>query len=126
MLIIDLDTKSLKNNNNQLISNGIPLDNYKIDETPVSFELLEKLYIDYKYSVPNNVKYKKSYFKALSAKEMSTEQLVSGANRQNAKEKLELAVLTGILNKSLIWPDDTKWFWQSEKDKDFILLKKWF
>ena len=91
----------------------------------ISFELLETLYTIYKHSVPNGIKYKKTYFKALTYDELSTEDLILGANRQTSKENLEIAIISGVLNGSLVWPDETKWFWQSENDKDFILLRKW-
>lgn len=126
MLIIDLESKTLKENGKCLIKEGIPQNNYQISQKPITWEQLEKLYEEYKYSMPNGVKYKKMYFKALEFEDLDTSHLVNGENRTKAKEKLELTLLTGILNKSLTWPDHKKWFWQSIKDKDFILLKKWF
>lgn len=125
MLQINLDTKTIKNGKMYLLKNGIPMNGYKINENPITFELLETLYTIYKHSVPNGIKYKKTYFKALTYDELSTEDLILGANRQTSKENLELAIISGVLNGSLIWPDETKWFWQSENDKDFILLRKW-
>ena len=90
-----------------------------------TFDYLEELYATYKRSVPDTIKYKHKYFKALTSQQMTLKDLVTGANRQKAKEQLEMAILTGVINGSLKWPDDSKWFWQSEKDKDFVLLKKW-
>lgn len=125
MLQIDLDTKTVKNGKTYLIQNGIPQNGYIIDNKTITFEMLEELYAIYKHSVPNGIRYKKTYFKALTYDELSTTDLISGANRQNAKENLEMAIITGVLNGSLTWPDQTKWFWQSKNDKDFILLKRW-
>ena len=79
----------------------------------------------YKHSVPNGMRRQRKFFRALPESELSTEDLIAGENRQKAKEKLEMAVLEGSLNGSLKWPDNTKWFWQSEKDPDLIVLKKW-
>lgn len=126
MLIIDLTNKNLKENGKDLIKEGIPQKGYQIDANPVTWEQLEDCYHEYKYSMPNGVSYKRNYFKALDYDELEIEYLVNGANRTKAKEKLELTLLTGILNKSLSWPDERKWFWQSEKDRDFVVLKKWF
>ena len=50
---------------------------------------------------------------------------MSGIPRDEARERLELAILTGSLNGSLKWEDDKKWFWQSKADPDFIILKNW-
>lgn len=126
MIVIDLDTKTLKNGKQILIDNGVPINGYVLDNSPITFEQLETLYQNYKHSVPDNIRYKKNYFKALQFEQLSTEDLITGANRQKAKEALELAILTGVLNGSLTWPDDRTWFWQSKTDKDFVILKKWF
>ena len=126
MKIIDLKTKTMKENGKFLIKNGIPQNGYTLDKTKVTWEELEKAYEEYKHSVPNGVKYHYKYFKALEETELTTEDLITGANRGKAKEKLEWMLLTGILNGSLAWPDEKKWFWQSAKDKDFVLLKSWF
>ena len=129
MLYIDLDTHTLKKGRTVLILNGIPQNGYKIDPSPVSLEYIEKLYEAFKYSVPNGVRYKKNYFMALPEEKLSAEELIIGENRSAAKEALELTLLTGILNGSLIWPEgNTQWFIQPapERDKDFVLLRRWF
>ena len=129
MLYIDLDTHTLKKGRTVLILNGIPQNGYKIDPSPVSLEYIEKLYEAFKYSVPNGVRYKKNYFMALPEEKLSAEELIIGENRSAAKEALELTLLTGILNGSLIWPEEnTQWFMQPapERDKDFVLLRRWF
>ena len=126
MKIIDLKTKTMKENGKILIKNCIPQNDYALDKTKITWEELEEAYEEYKHSVPNGVKYHHKYFKALEENELTTEDLITGANRGKAKEKLEWMLLTGILNGSLAWPDEKKWFWQSAKDKDFVLLKTWF
>lgn len=125
MLYIDLEQKTVKDGNIYLIYKGQPQNGYVLDDTIITFEYLETLYNVYKHSVPNSKTCKKCYFKALSYDELSTKDLITGENREKSKEKLELAVITGVLNKSLVWPDETKWFLQSENDKDFVILKKW-
>lgn len=126
MIYVDLDTQSMYDGKKPLIQNGKPIGDYKLPDDKISFSTIENLYQIYKHSVPNMVKYKKTYFKVESEKESSINFLINGANRQNAKEKLESTLLIGILNHSLIWPDNKKWFWQSNQDKDLVLLRKWF
>ncbi len=125
MLSVNLNTKTVKRNGKTIVENGVPQNGYKISETPISFEDIDTLYAAYKHSVPNGMRRQRKFFRALPESELSTEDLITGENRQKAKERLEMAVLEGSLNGSLKWPDDTKWFWQSEKDPDLIILKKW-
>ena len=89
MKIIDLKTKTMKENGKFLIKNGIPQNGYTLDKTKVTWEELEKAYEEYKHSVPNGVKYHHKYFKALEETELTTEDLITGVNRGKAKEKLE-------------------------------------
>lgn len=126
MLTIDLKNRTAVRDNIVLIKNGTAVGNYVIDPTPVTFEQLENLYAQYKHSVPNGIRYKFSYFKALSADELKDTDLIAGSNRTKAKEMLEMTLLSGILNGSLRWPDENHWFWQSETDSDFVILKEWF
>lgn len=123
---IDFKRKTAVDGHKVLIKNGVAVGDFKIPDDPVTIEQIEELYAVYKTSVPNGIRYKRPYFRALSADQLTTQNLIAGANRQEAKDKLELTVLIGILNGSLVWPDQTKWFWQSEKDKDLILLRDWF
>lgn len=124
--IIDLKTKSVKRGKTYLIKNGKPISNFKIRTSPVTFSEIEDLYEIYKYSVPDGTRNKRPYFYALGPEQIPTIKMINGANRQKAKEDLELTLLMGILNKSLKWPNQEQWFWQSEKDKDLILLREWF
>lgn len=124
--IIDLKTRSVKRGKTYLIKNGKPMSNFKIRTSPVTFSEIEDLYETYKYSVPDGTHSKKPYFYALGLEQIPTIKMINGANRQKAKENLELTLLMGILNKSLKWPNQKQWFWQSERDKDLILLREWF
>lgn len=125
MITIDLENRSMIDGKTVLVDNGVPKNGYIISDDIITYEQLEDLYQQYKYSVPNPIKYKKNYFKALNSDNLSIENMIAGANRTDAKFKLEHAILTGVLNGSLKWPDESKWFWQSEKDRDFIILRKW-
>lgn len=126
MITIDLDNLTAYNGKKLIVKNGKPVNNYAVSAKQISFTELEELYAEYKRSVPNGKLYKHNYFKALNAKELNLSDMINGQNRDKAKENLEMSLLTGILNGSLIWPDKNHWFWQSEKDRDFILFRKWF
>lgn len=70
----------------------------------------------------------RSLFKAAGDENLSNESLMCGGYRNIAQCRLELTVLIFILNKSLNPNDDIfkgKWFWQSDKDKELVILKKW-
>ena len=86
------------------------MNGYTISETPVTFGLLEKLYRAYRCSAPGQA---------------PPEAVVAGANRQRAREKLEMAVLEGSLNGTLSWPEDGGWFWRSETEPDLVVVKRW-
>ena len=123
---INLETRTVIDGKRALIKNGKPVGDYQIPTDVIRIDDIERLYAEYKTSVPNGIKYRRPYFRALSADKLPTENLISGANRQQAKDKLEFTLLIGILNGSLVWPDETKWFWQSPNDKNLILLRDWF
>lgn len=126
MITVDFKTRTARNGNKILIKNGIPMNGYTISDK-TSIENLDKIYHDYKYSVPNGVKYQNNYFKALNANEISNTDMIIGANREESKANLELAVLEGIINGSIqkLFTHPNQWFWQSSEDKDFIILREW-
>lgn len=125
MKLVNLESQTVLSDGKPLILNGKAVNGYKIENTNVTFEMLEELYFIYKHSIPDDIHYENMYFKALKYKDLSPTDLIISANRQSAKYNLELTLLTGVLNGSLIWPDDKKWFWQSKTDPDFVILKKW-
>lgn len=89
---------------------------------PVSWDIVEKLYRIYKYSIPSQVKLNGNnpYFKATSIDELKDSDIVCGEQRNIAQAMLELYILIADLKM-----DEGKWFWQSEKDNDLVVLKKW-
>ena len=88
MITVDFKTRTARNGNKILIKNGIPMNGYTISDK-TSIENLDKIYHDYKYSVPNGVKYQNNYFKALNANEISNTDMIIGANREESKANLE-------------------------------------
>lgn len=128
---VNFETRSLKINKKYIIKNG----EYKgqlgyeagVDMKDI-LEMIESLYQAYKYSVPSeredNARHR--YFKALKAEELTDEQMCTGQPRSIARLQLELYILILILNGEFKWTEDMgKWFWQSKKDKDLIILKSW-
>lgn len=101
----------------------------EVNATPVedAYSEIEKLYMNYKLSYPSEHSKRSSreYFKALDSEEMSIEELVNGEERTLAKARLEANFLCMVLNGSLTWEDESKWFWQSNVDKELIILKEW-
>lgn len=127
MITINFKTKSMKEDGRYLIKDGVA--SIPIRDAPVTVDELNTLYREYKSSQPSegSSKFRHPYFRALSPNEMTDEELLLGQDRQTAKEALETAVLMGALNGSLrsLFATDRQWFWQSDEDNDFVILRSW-
>lgn len=91
-------------------------------------ECLENLYQDYKYSVPSerSDSRRRNYFRALKEKDLTSRDMMYGLPREEARFNIEMLVLCSLL-LGLKWDESWgKWFWQSTKDKDLVLLREWF
>lgn len=89
---------------------------------------IETLYSIYKRSVPSerSESHRKSYFKALPEKSLTDEDMIYGDRREVARLRLELYILLRIASGELTWDFSWgNWFWQSEKDKDLVILRNW-
>lgn len=127
---VDFQTRSLTLNGKHIIKDSI----YEGDlGIPVCrgnefVANIEDLYFRYKHSVPSERSECKSrmYFRALPEKSLSDEAMLYGERRDKAQIELELYVLCQILG-GLQWDTDKmgKWFWQSQKDKDLVILRSW-
>lgn len=119
---VDLNKKSLWLNGKQYIKDGANLTELPLIDQE---EDLDALYYDYKYSVPSS-KASKSYFKALPVDSLTDVQLATGHPRYKASAMLEgyilLAGMAGLLASVV---STGNYFWQSETDSDFVILKKW-
>lgn len=131
---VDLQKRNLLVGHKYIIKNGEwntkhPLHSFDSDDCHNPFKPLTTLYREYKHSRPTECSMSKSrlYFKALKERDLSDLDMLYAPIRDVAQIKLELAVLTLILDGSLKWDDETMgtWFWQSPIDKDFIILKQW-
>lgn len=126
---IDFKSRTLKVNGETLVENGktdIPVLG-PLDAPDEFLFHLEDNYRIYKHSVPSErseSKYRK-YFMAHSERELSDDDMMYGIGRDVAQVQLELYVLCQLL-LGLKWEESWgKWFWQSPRDKDLVLLREW-
>lgn len=91
-------------------------------------DVLYFAYEAYKRSVPSerSDSHHKSYFKALPYEKLSDDDILYGKPREFARFILEVMFLRGAYEGKLKWHDEWgSWFWQSAKDKDFVILRDW-
>lgn len=122
---VDLKNKNLSVNGKVIAENGRFAEGIVIDfgSDPPTWERVEELYRDFKYSFPQQ-KQLKSYFKALTADEMTDFELAAGKNRNVCQFMLEVYLLiNGEKLKELMNSD--YFFWQSDADKELVVLKEW-
>lgn len=123
---VDLKKKIL-----QLDKNNIPLDNININisSSEDMLSTIHKLFERYKYSVPSERSEgkRRRYFKALKLSEIDYDDFMFGEGRDTAQIKLELYVLLSSIYCKNYWEEIFKehFFYQSDKDKDLIILKDW-
>ena len=132
---INFETRTMKVGNTKLIDNGKYDENrlliyeYNIYSLQTLLHMIRELYRNYKTSIPSerSSKKRKCYFKALSADELTDEQLMCGERREVAQATLAGFILCMILNGELVWDEGImgKWFWESRSDSDLIILRKW-
>ena len=129
---IDLEKKNIKVGRCTVIE-GAQVKQYKIKANHKSYEFddlinheldIDDLYKQYKYSVPSE-RDVRGYFRALGANELSDAQLVLGMHRAEAKVRLEAYLALAVMEGIETWPNANKWYWQG-KDKDFVVLRKYF
>ena len=123
---VDLKKKVL-----QLNKNNVPLDNINVNisSSEDMLSTIHKLFERYKYSVPSERSEgkRRRYFKALKLSEIEYDDFMFGEGRDTAQIKLELYVLLSSIYHKDFWEEIFKeqFFYQSDKDKDLIILKDW-
>ena len=123
---VDLKKKVL-----QLDKNNMPLDNMSVNisSSEDMLSTIHKLFERYKYSVPSERSEgkRRRYFKALKLSEIDYDDFMFGEGRDTAQIKLELYVLLSSIYYKHFWEEIFKehFFYQSDKDKDLIILKDW-
>lgn len=121
---VSLEDSSLRIGKHWLIQNGKYEGELINDEFgPDVLQNIEVLYETYKYSYPDKNAKRSRYFKALTADELTDEQMCSGFDREYARASLEGYVLCMKIEGKISFADG--WFWQSKADKDLVILKKW-
>lgn len=131
---IDFEKRTMKVGRDKIIDNG----EYDTSKTLFNKEnynqqsilhTIERLYKTYKYSLPSerSDNKRRKYFKALSADELTDEQMMFGMNREVAQFTLEAFVLYMILIGDFVWDEEIhgKWFYQCPSDPDLIILRSW-
>ena len=123
---VDLKKKVL-----QLDKNNVPLDNISVNisSSEDMLSTIHKLFERYKYSVPSERSEgkRRRYFKALKLSEIEYDDFMFGEGRDTAQIKLELYVLLSSIYYKNFGEEIFKehFFYQSDKDKDLIILKDW-
>jgi hypothetical protein len=127
---VDLLSRTVKVDKRALVDHG-RFDG-ELGVLPVSteeaFVNIEGLYARYKHSIPSerSESRRRIYFKALKEHEIEDDDMLYGESRETAQATLEFMVLAYALNGSLKWNDSMgSYFWQSDKDKDLVKLRKW-
>lgn len=128
---VDFKTRSFKLNGQYIIQNSQYEGDLGVELYASLDEFLsnvEHLYTRYKHSIPSTMSECKSrkYFKALSDKDLEDEDMLFGVGRDIAQVELELYILCQII-LGIGWDANKmgKWFWQSNKDRDLVILKNW-
>ena len=125
---INLCNKTIKVGRTVIIDSGQVIKNkvFGNDFTELLTEELDidELYEQYKYSMPSERDNRRHYFKALSASQLTDEQLVTGIPRLEARIRLEAYVLLASIVGKIKWSNQNHWYWIG-KDKDFVVLRKY-
>lgn len=125
---VDLIKRNLSVDKRYLVKGG-SYDGELTDTNCFSISVLEDLYQAYKHSRPSerNDNKQRRYFKALRVNELSDDDMLYGIDREVAQFRLESYLLCWILSGLFVWDEESmgKWFWQSQNDKDFVILREW-
>lgn len=127
---IDFEKRNMKVGKDFLIKGGEYAEGRVLSCKPTMdvMQIIEELYQTYKHSLPSERSdgKRKKYFKALSIDELTDRQLMTAVRREGAQARLEGFILCMILNGYLKWTEDMgKWFYQSKKDPDLVILRSW-
>lgn len=126
---INFQKRTLKVNDKYVICKNKTIELPSVRETDEFLSILDSIYHHYKYSLPSerSESRSKNYFKALPEEELTDQQMWGGMNREMARFLIEMLCLSQILH-GWQWDEEKmgKWFYQSKKDKDLVLLRQWF
>lgn len=121
---IDFKKRTLKVNGKLVDPKTVDCDTCGVD----IMDAIETFYHAYKHSIPSerSEHRQRNYFKALPYEELNDAELCFGEHRETARFRLEFLILRAIIDGRLTWqPNWGNWFWQSEHDKDLVILREW-
>ena len=131
---IDFEKQTMKIGKQTIINNG-EYDESRTLCTTALLEMsdvlayLEEFYDNYRYSLPSerSSNKRRKYFKALPIEEIPDELLMKAERRDVAQAKLEGFVLCATLEGQFIWDEEEmgKWFYQSDRSPDLVILRSW-
>ena len=129
---VDFETRSLKVDGKFIIQDGKYEGNLGLEPigTKMLLEEIEYLYQQYKHSIPSErtQSRNRNYFRALPEHKLEDDDMLYADPREVAQVRLELYILISILNGSFkcdeVFPAE-QWFWQSNNDRDLVILQKW-
>ena len=134
---IDFEKRTMKVGKEYLIKNGeydtsrevFDMMHREIYSLQVALRMIRELYKNYKYSLPSerSDSKRRKYFKALPIEEIPDDKLLIAEKRETMQAALEGFILCAIITDQLKWDEEImgKWFYQSEKDPDLVLLRSW-
>ena len=128
---VDFEKRNLKVGKQFLIKNGECCDGMQLDfgwSEDKILPIIEELYDSYKHSLPSerSDKKRKKYFKTLPIDKLTDSHLMMACRREGAQARLEGFILCAILSGKFKWDESYgKWFWQSKRDPDLVILKRW-
>lgn len=123
---IDLKRRTLRIDG-KIVMSGEDTITMRIDGLFV-LDAIEWLYSQYKHSVPSerSESHRKCYFRALPESKLTDEDMMYGEERELARFRLEFFILRAIISGKLKWNDEWgNWFWQSQHDKDLVIIREW-
>ena len=129
---VDFENRNLKVDGKFIIENGQYEGQLGLERVSSAemLEEIETLYQHYKHSIPSERSQSKSrnYFRALPEPELEDDDMLYGDSREVSQASLELYILICILNGSFQVSEvftAGQWFWQSNNDRDLVILRKW-
>ena len=87
---------------------------------------IERLYAQYKRSVPNrHERLNRGYFKVLSSDALTMAELIENQPRVEARYALEGFIVLASAAGLIPWTNPRHFFWQSTTDPDCIIYRDW-
>ena len=131
---IDFEKRTMKVGGELIVNSGEydtskELYEVKIYSPQSLLGMIKEFYMNYKRSLPSerSDNKRRKYFKALPIEKIPDDKLLIAVRRETAQARLEGFILCAIITDQFKWDEKImgKWFYQSEKDPDLVLLRSW-